>query len=170
MSDDADEYQSLCKRIAALEAHPSRDVACALDLELTTRPELSVRRMGRTTPVGETTINNWISGRSSPTWDSICALARGLHPTGRLGDPIAWLQAGREHLYRLVSRRDEMARHLREQTVTTALRDALDNSTTAETMLAVLRTYPPPVLAKLIELLSAMVEGGEKVTGEESTS
>lgn len=163
--EDADEYQSLCERIAALEGHRSRDVVCALDMELHWQPDLSVRRMSLITPVSETAINSWIKGRSSPTWELICALARGLHPRDSLGDPLAWLAAGRDHLRSLVERRAAIVRQHREAAVGTALREELSCIASAEAMSAAVRDLPPAVLGELIELVSSVLaraEGAEE--------
>jgi len=58
-----------------------------------------------------------------------------------------------------------MACQRRDQVVTAALRDELDNGATAETMLAVLRTYPPslrpPGLASAVS--SSMAETRRKL-------
>ncbi|MCP4546778.1 MAG: hypothetical protein GY835_09980, partial [bacterium] len=153
--ESADEYQSLCHRIEALKSHRSTDIMCALDMELFARPDLTIRRMGATTTVAETTINNWITGRSSPTWESLTGLAEGLHPGGVLSDPLAWLQAGREHLQRLTDRRDKIALERRNAAVTAELRQQLDSTSTAEAILEVVRHYPEPVLRKFIELVSS---------------
>ncbi|MCP4663619.1 MAG: helix-turn-helix transcriptional regulator [bacterium] len=167
---DADEYQCLCVRIAALEGHRSQDVVCALDMELYWQPDLSIRRMGIITPVSETAISRWIKGRSSPTWELICAVARGLHPRDPMGDPLAWLEAGREHLGSLVDRRDELVREHGAEALDAAVREALNCTATADAMLGVVREFPPSVLGELIELISSVMaraEGAEE-TEEES--
>lgn len=153
--EDADEFQSLCERIAALEAHRLRDLMCALDMELHWHPELSVHRMSVLTPVSEAAINSWIRDLSSPTWELLCTLARGLHPRDPLGDPLAWLEAGREHLRSLIERRDQLAREHREAALATALRQELTTSSTAEAMLPAVADLPVAVLAELIEMLSS---------------
>ncbi|MCP4658848.1 MAG: hypothetical protein GY856_25840, partial [bacterium] len=135
--ENGDEYESLCHRIDGLEAHRSTDIMCALDMELFARPDLTIRRMGVTTTVAETTINNWINARSSPTWESLSGLAKGLHPDGPLDDPLAWLQAGRQHLRRLIDRRDKIALERRNAAITAELREQLDSTSTAEAILAV---------------------------------
>lgn len=160
-AEDAGEYQSLCERIGALEGHRSRDVLCALDMELHSRPHLSIRRISILAPVSETTINGWIKDASSPTWELICGLARDLHPQSPLGDPLVWLQAGREHLQSLIDRRDEMARARHQAAVAAALREELNATSTAEAMLAVVRDLPAPVLEELIERIAAVLAGEE---------
>ncbi|MCP4663858.1 MAG: hypothetical protein GY856_51395 [bacterium] len=140
---------------------------CALDMELFARPDLTIRRMGVTTTVAETTINNWISARSSPTWESLSGLAKGLHPDGPLDDPLAWLQAGRQNLRRLIDRRDKIALERRNAAVTAELREQLDSTSTAEAILAVVRHYPEPVLRKFIELVASALAAAERAAEQQ---
>lgn len=169
--EDADEYQSLWDRIAALEGHRLRDLMCAIDMELHWHPELSVHRMSKLTPVSEAAINGWIRDLSSPTWELICALARGLHPKDPLGDPLAWLEAGREHLRSMIERRDELAREHRDAAVAAAVREELASTSTAEAMLEAVADLPASVLRELIGMVSSEItrdEGSEDME-EEST-
>ncbi|MCP4663857.1 MAG: hypothetical protein GY856_51390 [bacterium] len=134
-----------------------RDLICAIDMELHWHPELTVHRMSIITTVSETTINGWIRDLSSPTWELICALATGLHPRDPLGDPLAWLEAGREHLNSLVERRDELAREHRDAALAAALRQQLSSTSTAEAMLVAVADLPATVLRELIDMLSAEI-------------
>ncbi|MCP4663929.1 MAG: hypothetical protein GY856_51760, partial [bacterium] len=76
-------------------------------------------------------------------------------------------QAGRQHLRRLIDRRDKIALERRNAAITAELREQLDSTSTAEAILAVVRHYPEPVLRKFIELVALALAAAERAAEQQ---
>jgi hypothetical protein len=137
------EEEELRKKVQQLRSHRSMQVACAIEMELSSgAPRRNLRRLALGTSVGDNTIRDWMRGDSTPTWDAIKTLVADLHPEGRLSDPLEWLLAGRAYLESLVARLEELARARLAEEIEAGVRAELKNRVDAQAFVAYVAELP----------------------------